>query len=416
MDTLNIKSTGLVIKMNRIEESMSVRFLADLIPISPTYLSNIENGLMTPRKEILERIFKVLDIEFDLSDKLISEVKLKFDEIYQNVVRFNLSEIEEGLKFLKFKEKWIKNSPALLDYQLIRYVYFVSEIDPNEYEETRKLEEDLRQVVKQMTGKQAQLFYQYYGVRLTTDNNLKEALESFNKSQKYQSEINQGMMDFHLGILYSKLNKSYESIEYTNNARLFFEKEMNYRRALYCRVNLADEYSRLKMYKLAEKFYRQIISISHDLKMKDIESTGYESIAWIKLLQKDYFEVSSCTNKSRKINGSYSSKGLLCLAWMNYKNGDTMRSFDYIQKGLELEESVFYMNLFNILKCDIVDDGALDKEKLIIEAINYTKTKNELEHYEFIVNIYIEFLSNKNKYKKAFEYSQELISMQSERG
>lgn len=64
MDELN-KTLGEVIRDRRVEKDLSLRDLAKLINIAPSYLSDIENDRRVPAEEIIRNIAQVLDLDAD---------------------------------------------------------------------------------------------------------------------------------------------------------------------------------------------------------------------------------------------------------------------------------------------------------------------------------------------------------------
>lgn len=58
-------SLGDVIRMARTAKGLSLRGLADVLAIAPSYLSDIENDRRVPAEDILIRIADVLELEID---------------------------------------------------------------------------------------------------------------------------------------------------------------------------------------------------------------------------------------------------------------------------------------------------------------------------------------------------------------
>jgi len=64
MDEIN-KTLGEIIRDKRIEKDLSLRDLAKLISIAPSYLSDIENDRRVPAEEIIRSIAQALDLDAD---------------------------------------------------------------------------------------------------------------------------------------------------------------------------------------------------------------------------------------------------------------------------------------------------------------------------------------------------------------
>lgn len=59
------KTLGEIIRDKRIEKYLSLRDLAKLISIAPSYLSDIENDRRVPAEEIIRNIVQALDLDAD---------------------------------------------------------------------------------------------------------------------------------------------------------------------------------------------------------------------------------------------------------------------------------------------------------------------------------------------------------------
>lgn len=59
------RSLGETVQAARVRADLSLRDLAKMIAVSPSYLSDIENDRRTPSEEVLKELAKQLQIDFD---------------------------------------------------------------------------------------------------------------------------------------------------------------------------------------------------------------------------------------------------------------------------------------------------------------------------------------------------------------
>jgi len=62
-----IKTIAETIRIERIRKRLSQEKLSELVDITPSYLSNIENGKVNPSIVVVNRIFNALDLYFNIT-------------------------------------------------------------------------------------------------------------------------------------------------------------------------------------------------------------------------------------------------------------------------------------------------------------------------------------------------------------
>lgn len=91
---------GFEIRQRRINLGLSLRNLASMSEIDPSYLSRIENNLSNPHPVILENIFNILEENERVLNKVqrVKEAEVKYSHRDR---RFDslLQELNESLKF-----------------------------------------------------------------------------------------------------------------------------------------------------------------------------------------------------------------------------------------------------------------------------------------------------------------------------
>jgi len=93
---------GATIKKRRMESGMTLRRLAQMVDISPTYLSLIENGKRkTSNQYLLDRIIDILDKQDEIRDQYIKEELIALEagrKKTESELEMKLDELNEALR------------------------------------------------------------------------------------------------------------------------------------------------------------------------------------------------------------------------------------------------------------------------------------------------------------------------------
>ncbi len=111
---------GIYIKMRRLEESMSLNFLSDIVKISKGFLSEIERGRRSPSDYALKQILKVLDTSYYEDIKYYEVAKRNLDLVMNSFEEMDFNNERKILeKFLSNIE--FKNSSGFMQYYLLEF-------------------------------------------------------------------------------------------------------------------------------------------------------------------------------------------------------------------------------------------------------------------------------------------------------
>ena len=127
---------GLLIKKNRKILNLKQEYLCKGI-CSVSYLSKIEKGNVIPSKEIIQMLFKRLDIEFNNDGEFISRGKNILDNIYRSNY-FGIPVKGELLEEIRNNRSCYLNSVLNIDYQLFELfdkIYEIKDTDILKYKD-----------------------------------------------------------------------------------------------------------------------------------------------------------------------------------------------------------------------------------------------------------------------------------------
>jgi transcriptional regulator with XRE-family HTH domain len=122
----NMARFGEQLRKLRESKDLSIKDYADLIPLSVSYLSEIERGLKpTPGMKTIERIAEVLDVKPDYFDEYKAEKAReavlqdpRLDLLFRLIIRLSRKERDEVLNFVRGLAERAKEEPGdLIDHQ-----------------------------------------------------------------------------------------------------------------------------------------------------------------------------------------------------------------------------------------------------------------------------------------------------------
>ena len=105
---------GNIIKQNRLLLNLSQETLCqDICVVS--YLSKIENGLVFPNEEIIQLLFKQLNIDYLNKEEIGNDIKL-FEQYFDNLIFF--TDNSKIIESINIKGQLYRNSSLCVWYEL----------------------------------------------------------------------------------------------------------------------------------------------------------------------------------------------------------------------------------------------------------------------------------------------------------
>ncbi|WBW95075.1 helix-turn-helix transcriptional regulator [Oceanirhabdus sp. W0125-5] len=222
---------------------------------SISHLSYFENGKKKLRGDVIENLFKKLNI-LEIGDiKKISNMKFIFLKLRNYIETFNESEATRLLKEIEVFEEIITASPYFIEFLVYKFIYkfFISKTSLEELEdEFEKLEnikhtlsDDIKYVYFIASGK---YIYDYY------DHEKGIEILLLAKDMNDSSWIN-----YRLGVAYLLNNEYLKGVIYLENAVETYSKSGRYYNSLLCHQFLGRCYHYLDFYSKAEEHYNIIL-------------------------------------------------------------------------------------------------------------------------------------------------------------
>lgn len=261
---------GAIIRLNRIQQNMSIRALAEAVGIEYSQLSKIERGLEFSNKLTIESIFDALDIDYQVTIDYIPICAHKVERLYHDMLyRKQKKTITDQLDDINSATHTNGISTPVLMINLIYAILYTETDFP--YESLLSI---LKKVEDSMTSFQKQLFYQYSGFYHYLKRDIEQALNYLEIAETlYINDSSTAMIAYQKGIIYSYRGETFEAYEHLNKAKYIFEQHHNYIRSIICSVSLANVFLLVERFDKAMEMYQELLNIYDGLLM-DIEDVA----------------------------------------------------------------------------------------------------------------------------------------------
>lgn len=412
MDKFIAKRIGNFIKKERENQNLSLRALAADCYISHTMLADIEKGKISPPNDILNLIYKGLEIDETLIEQINKSegIKQMFNIFFDYVYNQDNEKANKIFQDLIKVEDLISNNLFYIDFCLIKLIYYTV------YNKNSKMRSELITIldknIENLTAEELVLFNIYKSQFLIDRNNLKEAelllkdAENLTQDDRYHSLIYDS-----LGIVYTLNDKIALSITYFIKAKGIFDLKLNYVRSLYACTNISVAYIYSKAYEDAIKSCQECISIAERLNLHKVIMINAYNLSYIYLVTKQYEKVNYFVNLSLKHgnpdNGIYWHN-----AYSFYKLNEFKSSSYWIEEGRSklLSSEKMMSQLYDYLEYRINNDlnSSIKILELLLEEKQYDSSFNNQDR-KFILKEILElgFITSNNQIITKF--GQELV-------
>lgn len=279
------KLKGNIIRLNRINQNMSLSEFADVVGINPAQLSKIERGIENASDDFSSYIFEALDIDYDeLLEKnnFIHDLFLKFYDAYfhaeeDDKLKELLNEINSASFNYVFVESLLANIIFNLSY----------EVNIDVALNGLKL---LSTVIENIPLAYKSLFYQYYALYYDEKRMLVQALHYLNMALEISTNKKiTAMIYYHLGPVYRKNRKTLQSFQALSLAKELFLESGNYIRSCYTDLAIANVYSSNGELDEALELYGKCLENYKRLKIpKEETSIIFFNMVFVNVLKENY--------------------------------------------------------------------------------------------------------------------------------
>lgn len=401
--------TGDKIRYHRIQKGITQEQLADGI-ISKSYLSKIENNTAKPHRDVVNLLFKRLEIpSLEEDTQRIKEINRKLDEWYEVVKSRDKDNAIKMEKSISDDISRIENTTVFIRFRLFSLRHHLLLYN---FDESKKIIQEFKALEKHLPDQQKYYFYYFYGLYQYLHNNFSESLDYYSKAEKigYQLHIDEPELTYLISLVHTRLNHVTLAIHYANTVLDLSNQNMDYLRSIETQSILAINYMRIKEYDKAKHHLEKSLKITEKHNDPYLISNIYHNLGYLYSkvdqhdLAIDYYHKSLNLKKGcheRITNTIY----YLAESYYAVKNiEDATR---WIKKGLKITEKYNIIN--NQIKLYLLQlEQNIDQEqsrKYIEEtAIRYLQEKQNWKELSEAAEKLSNYYANQQSYKKAQDY------------
>lgn len=413
---------GNLIKVERLRKNMKQSVLARGI-CSISYLSKIENNQTAPSEEVLDMLFKRLDIDvpvyFDFSEK-VQGVKTEIREILKEAIL-----TRKDTNYVNKIEKY-KRNPVVLQSKELYFTLMIAlarfGVMPGgniEYFKEVSWIEDQLNYDDQIRYNVMKCLYMYQYQSAERETAI-ELLEKVNKSIQNSHIPDWELADikYVMGGLYHRFTDYLQAIENVRFSLTYFQDHFYLERIIECHMIIGLSFKRRKRYTDALAYYERAIKVADTTDLKNYYGMLYNNMGDIYFLIGDqekalkYF-LDSFLYKEEVKSKLYS---IMSLIEVNAAKENISGIIEWLDKGYELKGDKEGLGEFDY-HFEIYRHGyKLFDQNGLIQSL-----KNAVQYFdgydEYYTNKYALWLSRElrksGKYKLATEYYEKVITIMS---
>ncbi|MEI5907415.1 helix-turn-helix domain-containing protein [Bacillus spongiae] len=406
---------GQIIKYNRKLCNLTQEQLCEGI-CSVTHMSKIENNVTHVSDEVVQMIFKRLNISIDSEEKKFKELKSQLFSFYKALEYKNRNQIDSLYKTLKNAENFIKQTNLYPMYQVCKVKYFFYHGDIKTGERLLKiLERNMSKFHPKIQNYIFHLFGIYYLLMMKNESALKYLKTT---SEEYREESEEYF--YHLALVYSNLGYTSLSSYYSEKAIKSFKDHNNFERvfdAEFTKIIQLNVSSIDEREFIIEKYLDLLEVIEqynpeHPMRARIFHNLGYEYLQNKQYeVARVYFEKSM--NLKSQISSFYLSSLFSYINCIKHIPSTTHKELIMlIEKGYTLSDKYDvqkYLLLFSAQKYEILEEEENSMNFMEKTLLPYFLETNEHSYFEIYgKKLYCFYLKN-NHYKKAVEIASKLL-------
>lgn len=391
---------GAFIRYERESENMTLGFMADVIGITKSYLSDIEHGKKKPSEYAFNKIMSTLGIDFNDSLSLRLEMIDKLEKMYLLYTELNKEEMKEIIDDLNNNYEKYYNSYAFLTCEIMRLVYALTV--ENNMDLSKLIMTKVDMFDHLLSKEEASIYYDMKGLYAYKVNDLNAAQEYFEKAYEQTSSIcTKGMVCYHLALLYQGKNNQIDSLLYCERAIEHFSKNYNIFRLLYLELYKGTCYSRERIYDKAINIYENVVENSIKNNYSRITNVTYHNMAWTYMKAKKYTEVIQYTNLSFELDAYPSFDELyVYLPYSYFKLGEYQESLKLIDINKDKLKKSIHLNFLDAIEAKIKNDdnGFIHHLEKYVDCL--LDSDQDIDMLTFVYNELIEYYTDNHKYQE----------------
>lgn len=413
------KVHSILIKTERKEnKKISSKELSFRLNIGQQYISDIEERRRKPAKELLNDIYKALDVIFDDDLSIVKKTEGKFEEFLEYYF-LNDDNQKDVIKSIvndnSLRYSYAFGIVLICDYINNYFIFKTKEIDFNE----KKLSNNILYLLNDMDPVYHSVFYLFKGRYYYQKNDVDKAKENYLIALEHASTYSNELMDglkgciYHnYGFLLARENKLYEAEDQLKKALSYLKSQNYIRRIIHAENTLSLVYMNLHQYQMASAQQKKTLRLIKQANQPRYYAMIYSNIATLSFVQGNYEACINDSIKALEYDDEYNPLYYF-LSWSYYKLGDieNCRKYYNILNQIDLSDDEFTRRFTEMIALYLEKASTADIFKHLREFYKYTR-KNEIINYQIdVLKLLIDFCKENEKHKYLSEYQQILLEL-----
>lgn len=395
---MNEFEIGNIIKVNRLNQNLTLRKLAEKTGVPYSTLSKIECGKVSVSVETIKKIEEGLSIEIKDNFELNNEIQVMFKRFIDGFIAKN--QINDYKTLLEDDYKYLSSEK----YYLILLIKYIVSIKMKALDLVAEYGH-LLDFLNLNDSYAEQLILDFKGYSLYQKSEYKDALNFYKLAlNKYYDEKNHALIYYHMSEVCKVNNQILDMIEYLNKAKKLFSISHLYFRSLICDVNIAIVYSRMGNTCKAIEIYDECLEVLNQISdNKELKAKIMRNKAWT-LLKSRKYEAALQTLKQSNLLVSNNHYTILYSVWCYYQIGNIEEAKLWLKKGRKYISSE--IKEFSFLDLFVsTDAGKREMDHLIQEGmdlLSVLKIENDQDVIQFYKRIICDLYVKNDDYKNAY--------------
>lgn len=399
-----IESIGGIIKLNRIQNELTLKYVSYKTGLSKGYLSRVERNKEGISFENVQKIFSLMGIEFS-TEKIDEKFENDFYQFINDVIY--MKDFEKSFLKLKVYEKNIYSSFSYIKYLLAEMIYNINIYDSINITDYFYIEE----YFDYLESYQIVLFYDYIGVYFYYNNLHTEAIMYYDKAMMYKgNQYSSAMLNYHKSISLTCIERLTEAFDCAIQVRESFCEQLNLRRLVSISFQIAVIYCHMRNYKKSEEINLKCIEMFEELQMQKSVISTYNNLFWDYICAQEYNKILSKKDEAL-LRSNNDVRILFYISFAYYQLNNLSLAKKYIKKAKNNISSIsdqYFIDIIQAFYVLLSDSSYKRKEKKLFNIYKTSKKIQNIQTTLFILEIIKDFYKKYNKQDKYIQCLEKL--------
>lgn len=405
----NLKVLGIVIRSKRMELGLSLRDLSDITKISHTLISNIEKGKQSPASDTLRDILNALELEFYDSEDLLNNMTDLSVKMMVALINQEYEDAKDVYNELHNKEEQYMYSPQLINYIIVKYLYFA---------QTNKQDTDIEKVLDHYSKMieffnpvQTQLFNYIQGLNHLNNERYNKSLINFNNALGIGNKEYDVFVKQYLVVAKVRQYQFMDAYKIAKEIISEFEARTIYLRSMQTKLQIARIYYVINKTEDIERILSQVRQFANKFNMVDLIEECLLIEAAVQIRAKEYTKAEETIDKMPNQESIPVALHRFKLARVQNQISKMLKLYGEIMEYPEVKRH------YKVPK--FIKMQAMHKIPALYDEEEYLETVNELcdravenndqDVIGIAYNYLLDFYHTKRQYKKAMEVAESFL-------